>query len=470
MNDGRCLPISLVLVLLLTGCVVGPDYEKQEPENLGPWSESATVAVSEEVGHLASWWTMLEDTVLDALIEHAIADNPDRDLALARVRESRARYRGTRAERWPVASGTAGSNRTESTDPLGSKAWRSGYDLGIDASWEADIFGGTRRSAEAARATLESRDAEYIDVMTSLVAEVALTYLDYRSLEERLRVNRMSLAAQQRSFDLARWRHKAGLVTALDLEQSRANLESTRAGIPQLERDLGIARNKLTALTGQSRNQLDALLAPAGGIPRQTRNIAIVVPGEALRQRGDVRAAERNLARQMARVGVAEAARYPVLSLSGALATSAPETSNLFDSASTVTSLGFGLAAPIFNAGRLRANVDVEDALYDQALASYEKTVRNAVRETEDALASHEAAVRRVVPLERAVAAAVRASELARLEYEAGLTGFDRVLDSEQTQLSLEEQRLLNQSAETQALIRLYKAVGGGWDAALTEH
>jgi NodT family efflux transporter outer membrane factor (OMF) lipoprotein len=285
-------------------------------------------------------------------------------------------------------------------------------------------------------------------------------------LEAQLQITRTNVAVQEQTFALVRWRTEAGLTTGLDVAQAAANLETTRALIPALERDLAQSRNKLRFLIGEGAADIDSVLGLTATIPVTQESVAIGIPADTVRQRGDIRAAERNLATQSARIGIATANLYPSFRLVGFIGRSASDLSGLFDSSENTSNLAATVSAPLFNAGQLRANIAIEDALYAQALASLEKTVLNALREVEDALAAQIAAQERTGHLRLAVQEAERANVLAAQEYEAGLTDFDRVLDTQRTLLTAQEQLVLNHSAESTATIQLYKAAGGGWDAA----
>ena len=455
------------LLLMLGGCAVGPEYSPPGTDLPASWSESQQPSGEMQREMLADWWRLFEDPVLDKLIDTAIVTNPDRDLALARIREARERFRISRATMLPNLSGSGTTSVLESTGPTGDTDWLELYDVALDASWELDIFGGSRRSVEAAGATIEARHADYVDVMTSLVAEVALTYVNLRTLEARLEITQSNVAVQEQTFALVQWRTEAGLTTALDVAQAAANLATTRAQVPLLERDVAQSRNKLGFLTGEASADIDSILGMATTIPVTRESVAIGVPSDTVRQRGDIRSAERNLAVQSARIGIATANLYPSFRLVGFIGRSASDLSGLFEDNAQATNLAASVSAPLFNAGQLRANVAVEDALYAQALATLEKTILNALREVEDALAAQTAAHERTGYLRLAVQEAERANLLASQEYEAGLTEFDRVLDTQRTLLTAQEQLVLNQSAESTATIQLYKAVGGGWDASI---
>lgn len=459
-------PLSAALLILLNSCAVGPHYVPPEAAIPSTWSQPAPPGRESRLADLAAWWTHFDDDVLNDLVETAIEANPERDLALERVREARARYQIAVADKFPTVSAGTTGNTTRSTDFSGKTEWQDLYDANLDASWEIDIFGATRRSVEAAEATVQARESDYVDVMTTLVAEVALTYVDVRTLERRLRLTSANLDSQEETFNLARWRTEAGLTTELDVEQARADLQATRAQIPALERDIVQSKNKLSLLIGEAPGGLRSLQRTPAVIPTASVNPALGIPADILRQRSDIRAAERNLAAQCARIGIAEANRYPSFTLLGSIGSSVTDLSSLFDPTARVTSLASSIAAPIFNANRLRAGVEVEDALFEQTLATYESTVLAALAEVEDLLAAQNAAAKRTGSLRRAVAAADRAHQLARQEYEAGLTDFDQVLGTQRTLLNQEEQSALNESAETTSVISLFKAIGGGWSAA----
>ncbi|MEO0589705.1 MAG: efflux transporter outer membrane subunit [Pseudomonadota bacterium] len=458
--------LTLAGSLMLSGCMVGPDYAAPELDVPSAWSKASSEASADTLENLSQWWVKFDDPVLDELIAQAMANNPDRDIALARVREARARLRSSQADLLPQASvdGTGTTNQVATF--LGQVIEFDQYDTGFDASWEIDIFGKTRRSIESSKASIEASQADYVDVMTSLVAEVARTYVDIRSFEARLVVARDSITVQEQSLALVRARTAAGFVSGLDFEQAKANLESTRAQIPALERDRQQAINRLATLLGKAPQAFSLSERSAGQIPAAPRTLALGIPAEALRQRGDVRSAERNLAAQNARIGVAKASLYPSFSLFGSIGTAADDPSGLFGSNTQTSLLGGSLTAPVLDAGRLQANVRAEEAIYDRVLATYQKTVLDALREVEDALISHEAAIERVANLEAALKASSRASRFAQREYEVGTKGFDRFLDAERSRLSFADQLVLNEAAEAQALIALFKSLGGGRSAA----
>ena len=446
--------------------MVGPDYIPQEVAVPASWSQSESPGSESRAKDLANWWTLFNDDALNELVETAISANPERDLSLARVREARARYRIAAADKFPSVSAGGTASATRSEDFIGNTQWRDLYDANIDASWEVDIFGSNRRSVQAAEATTQAREADYVEVMTTLVAEVALSYVDFRTLEKRLVLTRALLDSQEKTFELARWRAEAGLATERDLEQAFGDLQVTRVTIPALERDIVQSLNKLSLLIGESPGELRIPMVTPAAIPTKSVKPPIGIPADILRQRGDIRAAERNLAAQCARIGIAEANRYPSFTLGGSIGYSGTSTAILFAPAGLVSSLASSIVVPVFNAGRLRSGVEVEDAVFDQVAATYRSTVLSALKEVEDLLAAYNSAAHRAIMLRQGVTAAKRAHQLTMHEYEAGLTGVDRVLDAQRTLLSFEEQYILNEATKTTSIISLYKAMGGGWNAA----
>ena len=354
--------------------------------------------------------------------------------------------------RTPGARKTPGRGRATDT-----------YSVGFDASWEIDLFGGTRRSVEAATATSAASLESVNDAQVSLVAEVARLYLDLRTQQLRLANARSSLASQLDTLQLTNWRAKAGLVTELDVAQASSSAEQTRARVPALESTIESDINKLAVLLGAHRSKLLALDMPAKAIPDAPLAGNAIVPAELLRQRPDVRAAERRLAAQTASVGVAEAARYPSLGLSGSIALSGATLDQMVRGASLGSSLVAGLTAPLLDGGRIRRNIDIQNALQEQALIAYEQSVMSALADVETALVTLSKTRERLQSLERAAASARLAAQIAEHRYAAGLIDFLTLLDTQRSLLSVEDQRLAAQGDRASAIVQLYKAFGGGW-------
>jgi NodT family efflux transporter outer membrane factor (OMF) lipoprotein len=454
--------LLLFAALGLGGCAaVGPDYAPPATPLPAAWTRAD--AAGEAVGDLSRWWQRFDDPLLGELVEEALVASPDLRSAQARLREARARRDVAGSARWPVVSAAGSARRSRASEEIGSGDTLDVFGVGLDASWEVDVFGGVRRGVEAAEADLEASRADLQATRVSLVTEVVRNYVEVRGLQALLAIARANLDSQSETLQLTDWRAQAGLVSVQDVEQARASREQTRAQIPALEISFAETEHALDLLLGQPPGTLHPRLAAAAPLPAVPAHVAVGIPADTLRQRPDVRAAERALAAQTARVGVAEAARYPSFNLSGSIGLEALSFGALGSPSAGTASLLAGFAAPIFDAGRLRAEVEVQDARREQALVAYEQSVRVALQDVENALVSLLRNRERGDALANAVAAARNAALLARQRYASGLIDFQSVLDSERSVLLLEESLATNRTNGVLALIRLYKALGGGW-------
>lgn len=462
-------PLSIATLVALAGCAVGPNYRPPPPATPDEWHAVPTAAApAGDPAVLADWWKTLNDPILDRLIEQALASNKTAKQAYASVVEARARRGIAAAGFWPTLDASASGNRTNSearvSDPDVGLSGGSDeiYNAGLDSGWELDLFGGQRRTFEAANAQLGASEADLRDVLVTLLGDVALSYVDVRTAQSRLSFAEKNLEAQSGVLDITRWRAEAGLASALEVEQAQSNYQQTRAGIPSLRSSLVAAMNRLSVLTGDPPGSLEATLADRKPIPVAPLEIAAGVPADVLRRRPDIRSAERRLAAQTAQVGVATAALYPSLSLTGSITLQALSASDLADGFRT-DRLGLSLNLPIFRGGALRQNVNAQNALVDQALAAYEATVLAAYEEVENALTASTNEHLRHDALQLGVDSARRASELALTQYNSGLVDFQTVLDADRQLLSLEDSLAVSDGEVTANLVRLYKALGGGW-------
>jgi NodT family efflux transporter outer membrane factor (OMF) lipoprotein len=457
----RCL--LLLVAVAAGGCATTTAKAVAPPVAVpGAWQGAGGEAAAQPAGDLSRWWETLGDKTLTELVERALVANPDLRTAQSRLRQARAQRGLARIDLLPSIDGavTAGTSKTTGTSPQES------YTAGLDASWEVDVFGATRKAVSAAQADVEASEASLHNTQVSLAAEVALGYVQLRSYQARLAIARGSLARQEETLDLTRWRAQAGLTSELDVEQSRANAEQTRAQIPSLETALAQTEHALATLVGQPPATLHDLLASEGSIPTIPDTVAVGIPADALRQRPDVRAAERQLVAAIARVGEAKAARFPTFRLSGTLGASGPSVGDLLSAETVARSLLGSLTAPIFYRGRIRRQIEIQSEAQEQALVGYESTVLSALEEVENAIVSLGNARRRRVSLAAAVEASRVAAELARQRYSAGLANYQTVLDTERTVLSAEDSLESSKAEGAQALVQLYKALGGGWTPA----
>ena len=458
---GAC--VAALLAVALGGCAaVGPDYSEPQLAVPAGWSAGTGTDAMDAV-LLARWWHGFGDPVLDRLVADALAANLDLAQARARLREARARRGVAGAALAPSVDASLSGSRSRSSGQSGSGSTRELYSAGFDASWELDVFGGVRRSVEAAQADLEASVESLSDTRVSLAAEVALNYIDLRTAEQRLAIAEESIASRGENHQIIRWRQQAGLVSELDLAQATTDLESTRAVLPPLRTAVTEAKNRLAVLLGRNPGELESLVHADRPIPLAAGEIVAAIPADTLRQRPDVRVAERRLAAQTARLGEAEAARYPSFRLSGSLGLEALELDALADRDANTRSLFGGITAPVFNAGRIAANIEIQDALVEQARLAYRAAVLAALEEVENALTAVANTDARRVKLAEAAAAARTTLAIAEYRYASGLADFLSVLDAQRTQLSLDEQLAGSTGELARAQIRLYKALGGGW-------
>lgn len=459
--------LSALWIMSLFGCAaVGPDYVMMESDVPAAWHTELGQGVSTETPdsqELADWWLKLEDPILTGLVEEAVSNNLDLQQAVAKVREARARRGISQAGQFPALDASGSASRSQGSENSGGGTTRSSYAVGFDAGWEVDIFGGVRRAVEAAEADLDASREELRDVLVTLAAEVALNYLDTRTLQTRLAVAEGNLVLQQQTFGLTESRCQAGLSNELVLQQARYNLENTRAQIPALRSSLEEAKNRLAVLSGRTPGGVHELLAERRPIPVVPPTVAVGVPAETLRQRPDIRRAERNLAAQTARIGVATADLYPKFRLAGSIGLESLKSADLFESASETWGIGPSVSWNVFDAGAVRQNIEVQSAIQEQYLLAYEAAVLGALEEVENALVVYGQEQLRREHLLAAVDAASQAEVLSRNQYDTGLVDFTTVLEAQRSLLSFEDQLAVSDGTVTSNLIRLYKALGGGW-------
>jgi outer membrane protein, multidrug efflux system len=465
--------------LLAAGCTVGPNYRKPDLPVPSMWNEAQQKGVQVRPTELTRWWTSFNDPLLNSLIERAVRSNLDLRIAEGRIREARATRVLAAAGAWPTVNvSSAYSRNRASANAIGSPSQNGGavsvapsgasleqnfYQTGFDASWEIDVFGGIRRSVEAADATLQATVEDWRDVLVSLLGEVAKNYIDLRGSQRRLDVTRDNLKAQLETLELTKVRFQAGLASDLDVAQQEAQAHSTAAQIPTLETSLKQAAYGLDVLLGSQPGSLWDELAVEKAIPTLPPEVLVELPAELLRQRPDIRRAERQLAAATAQVGVATADLYPKFSLVGNVGLQSVSASDWFTGRSRNWSIGPTVTWPVFDAGRIRANIEIRNAQQEQALGVYEKTVLTAFQDVEVSLVAYAKEQERSRSLVTAVAANQRALAMAHELYIRGLSDFLNVLEAQRA-LSLTE----NDFAQSQAtmasnLVSLYKALGGGW-------
>ena len=467
----RCLLLygllPAITALVIAGCAaVGPDYARVEPDAPQEWHSQLRGGLTADLPKpetLAYWWRALNDAKLSSLEERAVKGNLDLKKALSRIREARALRGISKANLFPTLDASASSTNYRSSESGWSTKENKLYSAGFDAGWELDVFGGVRRSVEAAQASLEATQADLHNVLVSLLAEVALNYVEVRTYQARLSAAYANIKTQQETYELNRSRYEAGIIDELAVQQALYNLERSRSQIPTLEIGLESAKNRLAVLLGETPGAVHRELAEQRPIPVPPVTVAVGVPAETLRHRPDIRRAERNLAAQTARIGVATADLYPKFRLIGNIGLKSVSTGNFFTAASRTWSISPGVSWNIFHGGSIRQNIKVQSALQEQALIQYESAVLNAQEEVENVLVAYAKEQRRRESLARATDAARQADKLARDRYQAGLVDFSNVLIAQLALLSFQDELAQSNGAVTSNLVRLYKALGGGW-------
>ncbi len=466
---------ALVLALLLvgTGCAtVGPDYAR--PETPMPdgsplpdaWHMQAMEGLEDGEATLQQWWTSFNDPQLDNLMTRARQSNLDISLALARIQEARALYGVATGDRMPVidTSGNAGVARQNEAGlpPEIGVQTNALLTVGIDASWEIDVFGRIARNIESALASYEASVETYRDVLVSLFAEVAFNYVDVRALQDRIEYAMENIVAQEASLQLTRDRFAAGLTSGLDVAQAESNLADTRARVPPLEQQLDFSLNRLAILLAVPPGALDTELRNDADIPMPPDEVTRGIPADLMRQRPDIRRAERILAAQTAQIGVATADLYPTFSLTGLF------TFGLVSGDGNTTGFGWnilpGFRWNLFDRERIHNSIRAIEAVTDQAYVSYEQTVLAALEDVENSMVAYAREQQRRMQLREAVEASQRAVDLVRTQYLSGLTNFQNVLDSQRTLFQLQDQLAQSEGVVVQNLVLLYRALGGGWE------
>ena len=466
----RLFPICLILpaAAFLAGCATGPDYRRPDVALPEGWRTGETATNS--LGGMA-WPELYRDPVLNDLIATALSNSPDVRAAVARIEAAAAALRIQRADYWPALNGSGSytSARKGNIPPLRG-AEGDEYDLFGVLSYEIDVWGRIRRLNEAARAQYLASEEAGRTVEIGLVANVASTYFNLRTLDRQLEIAVATLASRQDMLELTRIKfdENSGIVSELDVAQAQTQVSSAQSAIANLRRLIARAENALSLLLGSHPREIPRGLAIAE--QWQPDDVPAGLPSDLLLRRPDLRAAEQNLVAANANIGVARAAFFPAISLTGALGLQSDELGDLFDaSLSKAWSFSPDLAAPIFNAGKIRASVRVAEAQRKIALADYEKAIQNAFREVDDALAGIRYLREQLAADEETLRAESRRLELAQMRYEGGVASYSDVLDAQRYQFNAELTAVQTRNDLLNATVQLFAALGGGWqDAAAT--
>ena len=464
MTSARFPIISIFAVLGIIGCGANSPFRKQPVCVPSDWKNAHRFPVASPSRDLSRWWHRFDDPTLTRIISISLTNNPDFASAAARVRESKARKTAQAAVLFPAlgASVNAGSSSAQ-RDGIGSDG-SSSYSANLIASWEVDLYGKNRSLVEAATAQVAASEENLHSVQASLASEIAIAYTNLRVNQAALKVLQNTITTREETNRLASWRTQAGEADSLESSQALSSLEQARAAVPTLEQSISQARNLLALLAGQNPGSLDGMLdSGKQAIPNPARNLAVGIPADTLRQRPDVRLSGYQLLAAAANTKAATAEKFPTLNLTGSLGLNTLSSGKLFNPEATSASIITSLAGPIFDAGRIRANIDAQDAVEEQAFRAYQSAVLTALSEVEDSLIACRRSGERLETLEKATAAAREAATLAQQRYEAGVIDILTVLDSQRSLLGLESNLFSARADRTNSYIQLYKALGGGW-------
>ena len=500
----RLLPAAL-LVFIGFACTVGPDYERPQIELPEGWASMYDVGAPggvpatgppgersravQAAADLARWWHVLDDPVLDTLIERAIESNLDLQQAATRIRQARGSLNIARAGLLPTVNTNArysrsGTGATDEEDgggrvitlPNGEvvtqggesrrSTQRNNFRVGLDSAWEIDVFGGIRREVEAADAQLQVAVEDWRDVLVTLVSEVALNYADVRQFQRRIEFAERNLAAQVRSTEVTRRRQAGGFVAGLDVANAEAQVASTRAALPSLRTAERQAIYNLGVLLGQEPGELLTELSHGGPVPAVPDVVPVGLPSDLLLRRPDIRRAEAAAHAAVAQIGVARADLFPRFTLTAGLGLQGDRFNALGDRRNYFWSYGPSVSWPLFDAGRIRANVGIQEASQEEALLAYRATVLLALQEVENSLVAFDNEQERRQFLIRAVEENRRAVEFSTELYQRGQVEFLDLLNAQRSLLGSEDALVQSDTTVVTNLIALYKALGGGWEAA----
>ena len=464
----RVATVTACLLLAASGCahVASHGTDPATGDVPATWSV-ADAATAPGPASLAGWWSRFDDPLLTRLVSEALQANTTVTGAQAALRQARALRDVAAAALYPTLAGSASAQRSSGTSgaaPSAGRTTTNRFQAGLDANWELDIFGANRSALNASEAAASASAASLGDVQVSVAAEVALGYITLRTAQARLAIANDNLASQQETLQITLWRQQAGLVTSIEAEQARASAEQTGALIPALQTAIEQASHALAVLVGRPPAALSTLLASVTPVPRPDDGLALRLPAETLRQRADVRSAEYQVTAARARVSQAEAARWPSFAIGGSLGLSALTLGALTNGASVVSTLLASVSLPIFDGGARRAQVNAQQAALDQAQTVYRAAVLLALKDVEDALVALRGDRLRLVRYANAADAAAKASLMARQRYSSGLVDFQVVLETQRTQLGTQDALASAGSDVSSDYVRLYKALGGGWD------
>jgi len=461
----RCTSLCILCVCMFSiiGCTVGPDF--QPPTVSVPSAWTGTDGQKTGTVDIVNWWKQFDDPNLTSLIDRAVTSNLDLKQAQSRLRQARAARRIVSAGLWPTIDATGSYKKSQSPDTAKTSGTKSDlWQSGLDAVWEIDIFGGVRRGVEAAESDINAAIEDQRDVMITVSSEVAINYIELRGFQQEIAFANNNLKAQQHTAELTRQRFSSGLVSALDVANADAQVGTTASQIPTLEASARQTIYNLSILLGQEPAALLTELSPVSQIPYAPPALPLDLPSDLLRRRPDIRRAEAKIHAATARIGVATADLFPKFNLVGSVGYQSNALDKMVSSKYGFWSIGPSVDWQVFNAGSVRANIEVQKALTEQAALTYQSTVLTALQDVENALVAYSKEQQRNKALLGTVIANRKAVDLATQLYTQGQTGFLSVLDAQRSLYTSEDSLVQSTRNLSTDLVSIYKALGGGWE------
>ena len=456
--------------------MLGPNYMQPSAPVAEQWLEMKDAQLKPEPADAVEWWTVFNDPELNSLVSQAYTQNLSLQQAGLRILQARARLGIAVGEFYPqlqdatgsytrshISTNVAGLNDISRLPFVSLDRGSNNFITGFDTGWELDFWGKFRRNIASENAEVLAAVAGYDDVLVSLVAEVAATYIQLRTLEERLRLSQENVQIQTRSVQITDVRFRNGAVTELDVTQATSLLRNTEAFIPELEAQIRQSQNSLSVLLGMPPRALNDVLGGTAPIPAPPSEVAVGLPTDLLRRRPDIRRAERQMAAQSERIGIAQAELYPAFSLLGSFSFSAEDITDVFEGRSTGGVIGPVFSWPVFNYGRLKNNVRFQDARFQELVVSYQDSVLRAAQEVEDAIIGYLRTQAQMAFLTQSVQASKRSVDLALIQYRDGAIDYTRVLNSQEFLVQQQDRLAASQGTIGLNLVAVYKALGGGW-------
>ncbi len=459
----RNVIISFLLTLTLFGCMVGPNYKRPMVETPLLWRFEEKEA--REVAN-TPWWEQFDDPVLNELVQTVLKENKDVRIAAARVEEFMGRYRTTRASLFPQVGAGASAGRSRVTEksptpfPSSGENPANDFEIFVNASWEIDLWGKLRRATEAARADLLGTGEGRRTVILTLVTSVASAYVNLRDLDMQLEIAKRTVKSREESYNLFQIRFRGGVISDLELNQVKSEYEQALSTIPFIEKTIAQQENALSVLLGRNPGpiprgkMIDGLVLPA---------VPAGLPSDLLASRPDIRQAEQELIAANARIGVARSQYFPTISLTALFGTASTDLTGLFSGPAKIWSFVAPLTAPIFTGGAIRGQVRSAEAVRQQSLLRYQRSIQAAFRDVEDALIDQKRTREQLEIQARQVESLRDYARFARLRFDNGYTSYIEVLDAERSLFGAELSHAQTKGALFQALVNLYKAMGGGW-------